>query len=198
MTTQTNNQISNNWWLKYFTRVNKHSVKCGICNAICTKRYVPVHLYKSHKITDEEVILQWNNDNHIIWQHYIKRDLFSAECKYCGKLFKSAYSKWNLDVHLKLVHRQKVAEIREEITRSWVSPHFTFDYDCKTNCNYCDYSVKIYDGVDVLKNHLKEDHDLDEYFVHRIKKELDYLETTMQCTTEESNVVTSFQDGNTH
>jgi len=40
-----------------------------------------------------------------------------------------------------------------------VSPHFTFDMDnCNTNCIHCDYSVKIYDGVDVLKNHLNGDH----------------------------------------
>jgi len=45
----------------------------------------------------------------------------------------------------------------------------------------------------VLKNHLKEDHDLHEDFVRRIEKELDYLEATMQCTTEERNVATSFQ-----
>jgi len=41
-------------------------------------------------------------------------------------------------------------------------------------------------------------HNLDEHFVRHIEKELDYLETTMQCTTDESNVTTSFQDGNTH
>jgi len=34
--------------------------------------------------------------------------------------------------------------------------------------------------------------------VDRIEKELMYLETTMQCTTEENNVATSFQDSNTH
>jgi len=63
---------------------------------------------------------------------------------------------------------------------------------------YCDYSVKIYDEMGVLKNHLKEDHDLNEDFVRCIEKELDYLEAIMQCTTEESNVATSFQDGNTY
>jgi len=73
---QTN--IQNNVWM-YFTKVNKHSAKCHICNAICTTRYVPVHLYRSHKITDQGVILQWNNDNHLIWQYFLKKDLFSAE-----------------------------------------------------------------------------------------------------------------------
>jgi len=49
-----------------------------------------------------------------------------------------------------------------------------------------------------LENHLKKVHDLDEHFVRRIEKELDYLEATMQCTTEENNVATSSQDGNIH
>jgi len=151
MPTQTN--IQNNWE-KYFTRVN-HSLKCNICNAICTRQCGPVHLYRSHNITDQKIILQWNNDNHLIWQHYFKKDLFSAECKFCGKLLNSAYYKRNLDIHLKLVHSQEIAAIQEEITRTWVSLHFTFDYDYKTNCKYCDYSVKIYDGVDVLKMSLE-------------------------------------------
>jgi len=108
------------------------------------------------------------------------------------------HNKGNLDRHLIEVHKQEIAAKREEITRSWVSPHFTFDlYNCYINCMYCDYSVKIYDGEDVLKNHLIKVHDL-ENVVHRIEKELDYLETTMQCTTGESNVATNSQDGNTH
>jgi len=198
MTTQTNIQIFNNWGWKYFTRVNKNSAKCDICNVICSKYRAAVHLYRSHNITNQEIILQWNNDNHLIWQHFSKKDLFSAECKFCGRLLKSAYEKRCLDAHLRLIHKQEIAAIREEITRTWVSPHFMFDHKYKINCMYCDYSVKIYDGVSVLKNHLNEDHDLDENFVHRIEKELEYLEITMQCTTEESNVATSFQDGNTH
>jgi len=36
--------------------------------------------------------------------------------------------------------------------------------------------LKIYDGVDVLKNHLNEDHNIDEYFVDRIEKKLMYLD----------------------
>jgi len=193
MATQTN--IENNWE-NYFTRVNR-SFKCNICNAVCSRRRGPVHLYRSHNITDQEVILQWNNDNHLIWQHFSKRDLFSAECKFCGKLIYSAYYKQNLDLHLRLIHSQEIATIQDEIIRAWVSPHFTFDYDCNANCKYCNYFAKIYDGVGVLKNHLSEDHDLDEFVVHRIGKELDYLVATMQCTIEESNVATSFRDSNT-
>jgi len=193
MATQTDTQIFNNWWSKYFTRVNDKSVKCDMCNKICTKQYVPIHLYISHNITDQEVILRWNNDNHSIWQHFFKKDLFTAECKYCGVIIKSAYYKHTLSVHLESFHIQEIAEIREEITRTWASPHFTFTYSCKTKCNYCNYSVKTYYGVGVLTNHLKKRHNLDEHFVHRIGKELDYLEKTMQCTTDESNVATSFQ-----
>jgi len=183
----TNIQTFNNWWWKYVTRVNSYSVKCDICNAISSKQHVPVHLYRFHNITDQEVFLQWNSDTHLIWQHFSKKDLFIAECKFCGNLLKSAYDKRKLDQHLRIVHSQEIAAIREEITRIWVSPHFTFDlYNCDTNCMYCNYSSKIYDGMDVLENHLKEDHNLDEHFVRRIEKELDYLEATMQCTTEES------------
>jgi len=199
MTTQTNIQIFNNWWCKYVTRVNRYSVKRDICDAICTKHLIPVHLYRFHNITDQEVISQWNNDNDSIWQHFSKKDLFSGECKFCGKLFKTGYNKATLERHLRVIHKREMAAIRKRITRSWVSPHFTFNlYNYYSNCMYCDYSVKIYDGVDVLKNHLIEVHELDENVVHRIEKELDYLETTMQCTTEESNVATSSQDGNTH
>jgi len=189
--------IRNNW-CDYFTKVNYQSHKCNICSIICSWQHAPIHLHRCHKITDQVVLLKWNDDNDLIWQHFFKEDLFSAECKFCGKLLKSAYSKRKLDTHLRAVHSQEVAAIREDITRTWVSPHFTFDHECKINCMYCEYSGKIYDGVDVLKNHLKEFHDLDENFVHLIGNELDYLETIMQCTTEESNVATSFQDGNTH
>jgi len=192
MATQTNN------WQKYFTRVNKKSQKCNICNIICSSPVAPSHLYRCHNITDRVILLQWNNDNDLIWQHFFKEDLFSAKCKFCDKLLKSAYNKRYLNVHLTVIHSEKVAAIREDITRTWVSPHFTFDRECIIYCMYCDYFGKIYDGVGVLKNHLKEVHNLDENFVRPIKNELDYLETTMQCTTEESNVATSFQNGNTH
>jgi len=199
MATQTNMQYK--CWKKYFTRLNRHSVKCNICNAdniviCCSRKYAPVHLYRTHNIIDEKVILQWNNDNYFIWQYFSKEDKFTAKCKFCSKLLLGAYEKSCLETHLKLIHLQ---EIQEEIKRTWVSAHFTFDLDnCDISCIHCTYCVKIYDGVDVLKNHLKDEHDLDENVVHLIKNELDYLEATMQCTTEESNVVTSFQDGNTH
>jgi len=181
MTTPTNNQIFTNWWWKYVTRVNYLSVKCDICNKICSRKYVPVHLYRFHDITDQEVILEWNNDNHIIWQHFTKTDLFSAKCKFCGRLLKSAYEKRRLDTHLRSIHKQEIAAIREEITRTWVSPHFTFDHKCNIKCIHCSYSDNIYDGVDVLKNHLNLIHNsFRQYFIKCIKKELDYLETTMQ------------------
>jgi len=132
MAAQTNTQIFNNWWSKYSTRVNDNTIKCDICNKICTKRYIPVHLYRSHNITDQKVTLRWNNDNHPIWQHFFKNDLFSAKCRYCGKLLKSTYDKSKLEAHLKLLHQQEIAAIREEITRTWVSPHFTFHHEYKT------------------------------------------------------------------
>jgi len=189
-----NSQIN---WKNYFTRMNKSEI-CNFCNVICSNRYAPVHLYRYHNIIDQEVIFQWINDNDLIWQHFSKEDLFVAKCKLCGYFFMTAYEKSNLDKHLIKIHKQEIAAIREEITRAWVSPHYTFNDIYKINCMYCDYSSKIYDGVDVLKNHLKEVHNLDEYFINLIEKELDYLEITMQCTTEKSNVATSSQDGNTH
>jgi len=109
--------IQNNVWM-YFTRLNNISVKCKICNVIYVKYRAPVHLYRSHNITDQRIISQWNNDNHLIWEHFSKKDLFSAECKYCGKLLKSAYSKQSLNAHLRVVHKQKIDAIREEITRT--------------------------------------------------------------------------------
>jgi len=192
MATQTNN------WQEYFTRVNRF-LECNICNIIYSRYHCPIHLYISHNIIDQKVILQWNNDNHLIWQHFSKTDLFCAKCKICGNLINSAYHKQNLDIHLRVVHKQEIAAIREKITRSWVSSHFTFVHkNQKINCIHCFYSGKIYDGVSILENHLKKVHDLDEHFVRRIEKELDYLEATMQCTTEENNVATSSQDGNIH
>jgi len=157
---QTN--IQDNIW-KYFTRVNSYSVKCDICNVICSKSRAPVHLYRFHNITDQEIISQWNNNNHLIWQHFSKKDLFSAECKFCRTLFKIGFNKGNLDRHLRIIHEQQIAAIREEITRSWVSPHFTFDlHNCYTKCMHCKYFFKTYDGVDVLKTHLIEVHHLNE------------------------------------
>jgi len=189
MATQTNN------WQEYFTRVYRF-LECNICKEIYSRRHAPAHLYRFHNIIDQNVMLEWNNDDHLIWQQFFKKDLFSAECKFCGSLLNTAYDKCNLDRHLRLLHSEAIAAIREDITRTWVSPHFTVHNNCKINCMHCRYSGKIYDGVDVLKNHLKEAHDLDEHFVGRIEKELDYLEATMQCTGE-SNVATSFQDSNT-
>jgi len=70
---------------------------------------------------------------------------------------------------LRVVHNQVVAAIQEEITRSWVSEHFTFDLpNCNTICEHCSYSGKIYDGIDVLINHLQDRHDLDGPFNLRI------------------------------
>jgi len=162
MATQT--IIINKWW-EYFTTVKKSkSVKCNICSEISSRERAPAHLYRFHKMTDQDVILRWNNDNHSIWRHFIKKDLFSAECKLCGNLINSAYQKRNLDIHLQFTHSQEIAAIREEITRTWVSPHFTFDNNYDTNCIYCDYYCKIYDGMSVLENHLKEVHNLDEHF----------------------------------
>jgi len=198
MATQTNIQYKS--WRSYFTRSNSNYVKCNICDAdnivmYCSRRFAPVHLYRSHNITDQKSISQWNSDNDLIWQHFSKEELFTAKCKFCSKLLRGAYDKNFLDKHLRKVHSQEIAAIQEEITRTWVSAHFTFDLDnCYISCIHCIYCVKIYDGVDVLKNHLKEKHDLEENFVDLIANELDYLET-MQCTTEECNVATSFQDG---
>jgi len=157
MATQTINQ--KNWWM-YFTKVNQSSVKCDICNTICGRVCAPVHLYRSHNITNQKVILKWNNNNHFIWQYFTKKDLFTAKCKFCGTLFTSAYRKENLDTHMRVVHPQIIAAIEEEITHTWVSPYFTFDNNCNINCTHCDYSVKIYGGVDVLKNHLNKDHNI--------------------------------------
>jgi len=191
---RTNNQ---NNWKNYITRVNNRFAKCNICNETCARHRSLLHLHKSHNITHKKVILHWNNDNHLIWQHFSKKDLFCAKCKYCGVLLKSAYSKSNLDVHLRLQHKKEIAAIREKITRTWVSSHFTFDlHNCRAKCTHCVYSAKIYDGVGVLKNHLKDDHNL-EYSEHFMEEMLDHSKTTMQCATEESNVATSFQDGNT-
>jgi len=147
-------------------------MKCNICNEVCSRSSAPVHLYKLHNITDQKVISQWNNDNNLIWQYFSKKDLFTAECKFCGSLL-TVHHNSILRKHLKSqFHSAKVAAIREEITRIWVSSHFTFDMDnCNTNCIHCDYSVKISDGVDVLKNHLNENHNIDEYFVDRKKGE---------------------------
>jgi len=212
MATQPN--VRNNWLWKYFTKQDRFR-KCNICKAICSEIFAPAHLYRSHKITDQSVILKWNNDNHLIWQHFSKKDLFIAECKICGRLLKSAYDKRILDAHLRIFHSQEIAAIREEITRTWVSSHFTFDHKYEINCKHCcDYSFKIYDGVDVLKNHLKENHNIDEYFENRIEdhnideyfenriedhnideylenrveEEPEDSETTMQFTTEEIEV----------
>jgi len=162
MATQTT--IINNWW-EYFTTVNdSKSVECKICNEITSRQRAPAHLYGTHKMTDQEAMLRWNNDNNSLFQYFSKKDLYSAECKFCGKLINSAYNKRNLQIHFQYVHSKEVSAIREEITRAWVSPHFAFDYRCKINCMHCKYSGKIYDGVGVLENHLKEVHNLDEHF----------------------------------
>jgi len=136
---------------KYFTTVNDSGsvVKCKICDESTSRQRAPAHMYRSHKMTDQKLILRWNSDNDSLFQYFSKKDLYSAECKFCGELINSAYNKRNLDKHLQSVHS-------------------------------------------------KSFHQLEEHFVHGIEKQIDYLETTMQSTTEENNVATSSQDGNTH
>jgi len=62
-----------------------------------------MHLYKFHNIIDQGVMLTWNNDNHLIWQHFSKKELFTAECKLCGSLL-SAFSITHLEQHLRCTH----------------------------------------------------------------------------------------------
>jgi len=198
MATETN--IQNSWLWKYFNRSNNSSVICTICNESCSRQWAPVHLYRSHNIIEQKVILKWNNDDHLIWQHFFKKDLFIAECKFCGYLLSSAYKKEGLEIHIIRMHSQLITAIRKEITRSWVSPHFTFNMDdCSTNCIHCDYNIKTFYGVDVLKNHLNSNHYMiihkDSEFHGKIR---DYNSdaTTRQSITEGNNVATSSQDHN--
>jgi len=150
------------WLWKYFNKLSKSKIQCNICNEIYSNtnlQLLSAHLYRSHNIINQKSLLKWNNDNHLIWQYFSKKDLFTAECKLCGYLFKSAYNKKNLEIHMIRKHSQLIVAIREEITCTWVSPHFTFDTnDCSTNCIHCDYNIKIFYGVEVLKNHLNNDH----------------------------------------
>jgi len=71
--------------------------------------------------------------------------------------------------------------------------------NCNTNCIYRNYSVEIFYGVNVLKNHLNKNYNI-EYFMDRIENmKIIYLdETIIQCITKENNVAISFQDGNIH
>jgi len=101
MAMQTN--IQYNCLQKYFNKVNKFCIKCNICNEFCSRRHALMHLYKFHNIIDQEVILTWNNDNHLIWQYFSKKKLFTAECKLCGSLL-NAYSETHLEQHLGYIH----------------------------------------------------------------------------------------------
>jgi len=202
MATQTN--IQYNCMQKYFSKFNHFTVKCNICSEFCSYTYALMHLYRNHDIIDQKAMLKWNNDDDLIWQYFSKIELFIAECKLCGYLL-TAYIKNNLQQHLKSqYHLQLVAAKRKRITRTWVSQHVTFDLDnCDIYCMHCMYSVKIHDGVDVLKNHLIKKHN------HLIKKHINEdLEfhgktenynvdaTTQQSITEGNNVATSSQDHN--
>jgi len=80
MATQIN--VQNNVW-DYFIRENDRYVKCKMCNEIVERRFAPVHLYRFHKITDQNVISEWNNDNHLIWQHFCRMQILwqiTQEC----------------------------------------------------------------------------------------------------------------------
>jgi len=197
MATKTN--IQNNWLWKYFNSSNDLSLKCTICNESCSRPWAPAHLYRSHNIIDREVILKWNTDDHLIWQHFSKKDLFIAECKLCGYLLSSAYQKKGLEQHMIRKHSQLITAIREEITRTWVSSHFTFNMnDCNTNCIRCNYKIKTFYGVGVLKNHLNNSHYT---IIHEGSgfhgKTRDYnSDATTQSTIEENNVATSSPDHN--
>jgi len=199
MVTQINMQYT--CWQNYFTcRLDSRSVKCNICDAndivmCCSREYAPVHLYRTHNMINEEIIFQWNSDNDIIWQYFSKEDLFTAKCKFCRQLLNGAYKKKNLERHLKSVHSQEIAAMQEEITRTWVSPHFTFDLDnCDIKCIHCNYSGKMYYGVDVLKNHLNNSHHIIEGIGETENYNVDA--TTQQSITEGNNVATSSQDHN--
>jgi len=163
-----------------------------MCDECPSRKHAPIHLYTYHNIIDQGSIFKWNNDNHLIWQHFTKKDVFNAECKHCGTLFKTAYNKRYLDRHLRAVHSQKIAAIQEEITRTWISPHFTFDLDnCNISCMHCSYSVKIYDGVDVLSNHLNNSHHINEDLgFHGKTENYNVIATTQQSITEGNTVTT--------
>jgi len=151
-----------NFWDYFSTVKNSDSIRCNICQQIYSKPFAPVHLYRSHHKSEQNVILKWNNDDHPIWQHFSKRDLFVAKCNYCDAIFSSAYTKHGLHYHLRAFHQPKIVEIQTEITRTWMSSYSTFDIEkCNIKCNKCTYTCKIYDGVDVLRHHLNSIHNLD-------------------------------------
>jgi len=196
MATQTNIQYS--CLQTYFSKANKFTVKCNICNKLSSNSHALRHLHKFHNIIDQEAISNWNDDNHSIWKYFSKKELFTAECKHCGNLF-NAYSKNNLQKHLmSLMHLQLIAPIRDEITRTWVSQHVTFNVDnCDKYCRHCNCSFKIYDGVDVLKNHLINRHHINEDLEFHGKTENYNVDaTTQESITEGNNVATSSQDHN--
>jgi len=188
MATQEN--IHYNCLQKYFSRFNNFTKKCNICSKLCSENYALMHLYKFHDIIDEEALLKWNNDNDVIWQYFSKKELFIAKCKFCGNSL-TAYNKKNLQQHLKSqMHSQLIASKREEISRSWVSPHFKFGLDnYDIYCIHCEYSFIIFDRVDVLKYHLNNRHHINEDLgFHRKTENCNVDATTQQSITEGNNV----------
>jgi len=105
--------------------------------------------------------------------------------------------KSSLRRHLIQWHPDIISFIQKEITRTWLSQHFTFDMENNTNCVHCDYSSKIYNGPNILKNHLNKS-------LNNIKIESEFdgtiedynVDTTTQQSIAEENATISFHHYN--
>lgn len=157
----------NNWLWKYFNKLNKFNIQCNFCDKIYKYglEMTPIaHLYQSHKVYNKENVLDWINDIHPIWQYFSKVELYTVKCKICSEIWCDVYNKSWLEEHLIQRHSQLIIEIRNKITSTWLPLHFTLNTEnCSTNCMHCNYSIRTFYGIDVLKNHLRQTHNIWDY-----------------------------------
>lgn len=195
------NNSQRNWVWNHFSKLDQSHTKCKYCIKIIHKykcRYTKImcmkaHLYNTHKIYDEKDLLKWNKDPHFLWQYFFKKDLFLAKCKICDDSFYNVYDKSSLGRHLIQWHPDIISFIQKEITRTWLSQHFTFDMkNHNTNCTHCDYTSKIYNGPNVLKSHLNISHNI------KVESEFDgktgyyNVDATAQQSITEENAISFY------
>ncbi|KYN40782.1 hypothetical protein ALC56_04822 [Trachymyrmex septentrionalis] len=111
------------------------------------------HLYHEHGKYDEQDRLKWLNDNDLIWRYFDKANLYTANCNFCGSLFRQSYVPL-IKSHLQN-HRQEIkVGVQKEIADKSLSQYYIIDMEeFIARCKRCNDKMDIFYGTDALTHH---------------------------------------------
>ncbi|XP_011059679.1 PREDICTED: putative uncharacterized protein DDB_G0282133 isoform X2 [Acromyrmex echinatior] len=156
---------SDNWIWKHVLKLNDSIIQCNVDD--CKKIYTMTnkgeyrvimtmkgHLYHEHGKYDEQDRLKWLNDNDLIWRYFDKANLYVANCKLCGGLFRQSYVPL-IKTHLQS-HRQEIRDgVEKEIADKSLSQNYVIDMDeFIARCKRCNDKMDIFYGTDALIHHV--------------------------------------------